>query len=375
MDVSGGLGWVLQNAIALIVVLLAFGLVIFVHELGHFSVAKWVGITVHEFALGFGPRIFGFKKGETEYNLRAFPFGGFVRMEGEDDPESDPNDPGSFLNKPVGAQIAVVGGGVFVNYMSALFVLLLVGFVWGIPDPLAGRVIASVEGGSVAEKAGLKPKDEILSVEGQKVRRFDEVVSAIQARPGQPTQVTLKRDGAEQTITLTPDTVDQGGKKIGRVGIRGGGSIVSFGFVPASSASEVFQMAGGWLVRITIMPFEIARQVFSKERSFSEVREGVGGPIGIGTMFFEIYSMGLPSILFFWAIINAAVGGFNILPIPALDGARLLFLGIGAIRGRPIDPRKEGMVHMIGLAVLLTVMVLVSIQDVSRLLRGVKFFS
>src|SRR5689334_14628 len=117
--------WLATNWVALVVVLLAFGFIIFVHELGHFMIAKRVGVRVHEFALGFGPKLYSRKNGETEYCLRIFPFGGFVRMEGEDEGESDPNDPGNFQNKSVGAKMAVLVGGCAMNYLSALIVLLV----------------------------------------------------------------------------------------------------------------------------------------------------------------------------------------------------------------------------------------------------------
>lgn len=366
---------ILHNLALLLVVLLAFGLVIFVHELGHFSIAKWVGIRVHEFALGFGPRLFGWRRGETEYNLRAFPFGGFVRMEGEDDPESNPNDPGSFQNKPVASQMAVVGGGVFMNYLCALLVLLLVGFLYGVPDvaPTDTTAVGVVVTGSVAEKAGLQVFDKLMAVNGQPVAHWSDVLDKIQPNPGKEITLTVQRGNEQKTFKMVPEEGTLNGKKVGRIGIAPGGG--KFVFEPATSAMQVFEGAGRWLVRVTLLPFDLVSRLVHKEMSVNSARQQMGGPIAIGAMFYEIIAKGLPSILFFWAVISASVGGFNILPIPALDGARMLFLAVGAVRGRPIDPRKEGMVHMVGLMVLLAVMVLFSIQDVARLLHGIKFFS
>ena len=369
---------VLQNTIALAVVLLAFGMVIFVHEAGHFSIAKWVGIRVHEFALGFGPRLYGFRKGETEYNLRAFPFGGFVRMEGEDDPDSRPDDPGSFQNKTVGQQLAVLGGGVAMNYICAFIVLVCIGFARGVPtmeqaEPTS--VVGDVVAGSVADKAGIRKKDRIVSVDGQPISTFKELLEKVQPSGGKELTLVVDRRGEMLTLKMTPLSEESGGKKVGRIGVKNQ-NVFKPVFTPVSNPSEVFVMAGTWLGRITMMPFELVKRVFiTREMSATYARENMGGPIAIGQMFFEIYYEGFWAIAFFWAVISASVGGFNILPIPALDGARIFFVGLGAIRGRPIDPRKEGMVHMVGLVVLMTVMLLFSIQDVMRIFKGVKFFS
>lgn len=370
-----GLGWLATNWVALVVVLLSFGFIIFVHELGHFLTAKRVGITVHEFALGFGPKLFSRMHNGTEYCLRIFPFGGFVRMEGEDDPEGNPEDPGSFQNKSVMAQIVVLGGGCFMNYVSALVVLLLLGFVRGIPDLVPPSIVESVQQDSPAARAGIAKGDRIVAVNSTTVENFRDLLREVRPRGGEEITVTVDRGGQSLSFKLTPKLEENPAthEKVGRMGVIPPKQS-TLSWKPASGAGEVFEMAGGWLVRITVLPFEIVARLTRSEVTLKEVGEGTGGPLLIGQMLFELYHQGIWALLFFWAIICTSVGSFNLLPIPALDGARILFVSIGALRGRPLDPRKEGMVHMVGLAVLLVVMFAFSVQDVLRMVRGVKFF-
>lgn len=372
---GSGLIWLAVNWVALLVVLLAFGFIIFVHELGHFMFAKKVGITVHEFALGFGPKLYSKKSGDTEYCLRAFPFGGFVRMEGEDDPDADPNDPGNFQNKPVLSQILVVSGGCFNNYVAALLVLLAIGFVRGMPDLVQSNVVGSLQENSPALRAGLQPEDRIVSVNGVPVDSFNALVREVRPNADKRISLTVLRKEQTLDIALVPKAEHDpiANKTVGLIGVRPSNKI-TLTWTRPSAPWDVLRMAGRWLVRITLLPVEIVQRLVRREMTVSEVREGTGGPLLIGQMLFELYHQGIWALLFFWAIICTSVGSFNLLPIPALDGARILFLGIGVLRGRPLDPRKEGMVHALGLMVLLAVMVLFTIHDVGRMLKGVHFF-
>ena len=370
------LTWIAANWMTLLVVIFSFGFIVFVHELGHFAIAKRVGIRVYEFALGFGPRLWGRKYGETEYNLRIFPFGGFVRMEGEDDPESDPNDPGSFQNKPVLSQIAVVGGGCFMNYLCSMLVLLCIGFAHGVPEIGRAAIISGVEKDSPAAKAGLQAGDRVLTVDGKPIGLWPDLTDAVEPNPGRELAITVRRNGQEQSFKVVArEKIGEGGKRAGQLGVLNSQQLIAIKFKPATSATQVFQDTGAWLGRITVLPAVIVYRMLAKQIEPKVVAEGMGGPLLIGQMFFEIYHQGIWALLFFWAFICASVGAFNLIPFPALDGARMVFLGIGAVRGRPLDPRKEGMVHMVGLMLLLSVMVLFTIQDVKRMIGGVKFFS
>jgi regulator of sigma E protease len=367
--------WFVHNWPALLVVLFAFGLIIFVHELGHFSIAKRVGIRVHEFALGFGPKLFSRTKGETEYCLRAFPFGGFVRMEGEDDPDSDPNDPGSFQNKSMLAQVAVLGGGCFMNYMSALLVLLLIGFCKGIPSAGPTTVVKDVMPGSPALAAGIQAKDKIVAINGAPVPNWSSLTAAIEPNAGKSIKVTVQRDGQEKTFDIVP-RADKDDAKIGRIGVQPSGNLMNPEFVKPDNPMQVFTASGRYLATVTLLPIDIISGLLvTKKYDFKQVKEGTGGPVMIGQMFFEVYQKGIWTLLFFWAIICCSVGAFNLIPFPALDGARIFFIGVGALRGRPLDPRKEGMLHVAGLMLLLTLMVLFTIQDVSRMVQGIHLFS
>ena len=375
------LEWLAANWVALAVVLLSFGFIIFVHELGHFLTAKRVGITVYEFALGFGPKLFARTVDGTEYCLRAFPLGGFVRMEGEDDPDANPDDPGSFLNKPWMSQIVVLGGGCFMNYVSALAALLLLGFVHGsMPNPdrmlVPLNLVGGIQDGSPAAKAGLAVDDRIVAINDAPVENFLDVVSKVRGHGGEEIKVSVVREGKPIDFRLVPLAVDDGSpehRKIGRMGVipTSKGTIA---WVPIDSAADCFSRSGQWITKITLLPFEILSRLTRHEITVKEVGEGTGGPLLIGQMLFEVYHQGIWALLFFWAIICTSVGSFNLLPIPALDGARILFVSIGALRGRPIDPRKEGVVHLAGLVVLLCAMAAFSVHDVIRMWHGVHFF-
>lgn len=381
--IGSGLAWLATNWVALVVVLLAFGFIIFVHELGHFMFAKKVGITVHEFALGFGPKLFSKKVAETEYCLRAFPFGGFVRMEGEDDPDSDPNDPGSFQNKPVLSQILVVSGGCFNNYVAAFVVLLILGFTRGIPEMTKPSEIGALQDGLPAQRAGLKPGDKILQVNGAPIDNFETLIKEVGPLGGKQIAVKVQRGDETLDFTMVPEVKDPKTgepytdpvthKPTSRIGVVPANK-ATLVWSPATGAGDVFHMAGHWIGQITLLPILIVQRLTAHEMTLNDVKEGTGGPVLIGQMLFDLYHQGIWALLFFWAIICTSVGAFNLLPIPALDGARIFFLGIGALRGRPIDPRKEGMVHAVGLMVLLAVMVLFTIHDVGRMIKGVHFF-
>ncbi len=373
--IGSWLSWFATNWVALLVVLLAFGFIILVHELGHFLTAKRVGITVHEFALGFGPRVFSRKVDETEYCLRAFPFGGFVRMEGEDDPEADPNDPGSFQNKSVLSRLVVLGGGCFMNYVSATFALLLIGFVHGIPAIVHSNVVGGVVANSPAAKAGLQAGDRIVAVDGTTVGNFEALQQQIKGRGNMLTTISVLRDGKALSFQVTPQVAQVPGVAHSRalIGVRQSG-IATIAWTPSQGARQVFAWTGNWVNQVTFLPLTIMERIHSHQMTVSQVREDSGGPLAIGQMLFELYHQGVWALMFLWAIICLSVGAFNLLPFPALDGARMLFVGLGAVRGRPLDPRKEGVVHTVGLAVLLLVMVMFTVQDVHRIFSNIHFF-
>lgn len=386
--ILSALSWLAANWIGLLAVVLTFGFMIFVHELGHFLMAKRVGITVHEFALGFGPRLLQFggrkKKDEepdadddspepTRYCLRAVPFGGFVSMEGEDDP-GDLDDPGNFNNKSVWDRFKVIVAGCVMNYIAGITLLLLVGFIWGIaipnPPAVVGQIITGR--GFPMENSGIEKGDKIVQVNGTKIEDFDQLSSIITPmKEGEEVNLQVERKGKIIPFTLKVK-YDKEYKK-GMLGFAPVQGLLGFKFIPQPPGVIITQTIEKTAI-LTFMPVIIVQKLMSKEMTAQQVKEGTAGPIGIGQLLFSISKQGLPSLLYMCAILSILIGAFNLIPFPALDGARAFFLGIEWIRKKPLDPGKEGFVHQLGFIVLIILVLIVSYNDVIRLIKGTSFF-
>ncbi len=334
--------------LTLIASIFVFGIIIFVHELGHYLAARRNGIKVLELALGFGPRVLGWEKDGTAYSLRAVPLGGFCRMLGEDPEERD--EPGSFLEKPLRSRFAVVAAGSLMNFLLTIILIFVVHFFFlGVPvedSTLVGGVIAD----QPAAEAGLREGDEIVAVEGEAVGKWPELVEKIEGRPGEEITLTLVREGEEKAVSLTPVKEETPEGERGVIGITSpvkkyvffGSLAMSFEYIYIILASLYLTIAGE-------IPLEVA------------------GPVGIVDFVGEAAATGLVNLLMLTALISFSLGLINLLPIPALDGGRLLFLLIEGLRGRPLDPEKEGLIHMIGFIMLIGLILVITYQDLIRL--------
>jgi membrane-associated protease RseP (regulator of RpoE activity) len=604
------LEWLLQNLPGFLAVLAAFGFIIFIHELGHFLIARAVGIRCPSFAIGFGPRLFAFRWRGTEFSVRLLPFGGYVQMVGEEPTSSDSSwhntlgrflgrvdfpatrkrlqdeltsfegqslDPlersqlqevaehvrylkdrvyssleeveGNFNYKTIPQRMAVVAGGVTMNFLSALLLFWLVGVVYGLGSVASENlnIVARTEPGTPAAAAGLRPGDRIVAVGGQPVADGLEMIQAIEAYPGIPTTLTVQSRQGTRIVQLTPRALIAGmylnppqtkglpevvgvleqspaaraglrpgdiltavegqpvstaaeavaafrrlseapdghrplkirvtvkgssqpreialdsasearpegkigimpslvmniglaregtttvldvkpGSPASRAGILAGDRIYSvaerqvtgkesldrvlarlaqrrsqqpdgaplvIGLLregryeevrvegtPASSAelgvtlepvtfALVVRESFVWLGRIVAAPVMLVVRYVQNVLSWDLIRSGSAGPVGIMQMIFELSDKGLGEFLFVVAIINFAVGGFNLIPFPALDGSRLVILAISGIRRKEFDPEKEAMLHYAGLIFLLAVVLLVTWADLGRLLSGI----
>lgn len=336
----------LSTIIASIII---FGLLIFVHELGHYLAAKRAGIKVLEFALGFGKELIAWEKGETRYTLRLFPLGGFCRLLGEDPDERGQD--GNFQDKSIPSRFAVIAAGPLMNFGLAILLFTLMYFFFlGVPQQHTTR-IGEVIPGSRAEQAGLQSGDRILSVDGAAVQDWQEVVLRINANPEQEIVLHVNRHDREHFISVTP--VDQQGK--GLIGITP--EYKKFLLIP----SIVWGFNYTWFfIKLIFVSFY--------QMITGAIPADVAGPVGIVAVVGEVMQTGLRNLFSLAAIISINLGIINLLPIPALDGSRLLFLTLEGIRGRPIDPHKEGFIHFVGFAVLIMLMVFISFQDIFRLL-------
>jgi len=320
-------------------------MLIFFHELGHFIVAKLSNIKVNEFSLGFGPPLISIKSKETHYFLRLLPFGGYVKMEGEDTTTSDPR---AFNNKSPLVRLAVILAGPFMNFILSILLLGIIGFSSGIATT---RV--TVIPGEPAQLSGMQSNDKIYAINNHKVNSWEDIVEMISSKPNEKINVTVIRDGKyieyEVKTTIEPET------QRGIIGIQS--VIVKYSFL--ESIKYGFQKTF-WILRVILVGIF---QTFA-----GKVKADVVGPVGLVHIVGEAAKIGIYQVLYIAAIISANLGLFNLFPVPALDGGRGIFLVLELLRGKPIEPEKEGLIHFIGFAVLMFLMVLVLFKDIRELL-------
>jgi len=339
--------------------ILLFGFIVLIHELGHFLFAKLSGICVVEFSIGMGPRLLSFKKGETRYSIKILPFGGSCMMLGEDDAQDDPR---AFNSKSVGARIAVIAAGPIFNFILAfLFALVFVSHV-GHDTP----VLRSVKADFPAEAAGLLAGDRILKIDGRKVTAARDVSWYLFSHPGKEVVLRYERPGGGiREAVILPQYLDEQGTYMAGIEFNGSESVKS----PVQLAYY-----SGYEVKFCIVStFESLGMLFRKQ---IQVEDAVAGPVGITRMVGETIGEGrkagaaavVMSISYWIMVLSSSLGIMNLLPLPALDGGRLVFLIIELLRGKPIDPQKEGMVHLAGMMVLMTLMVLILFNDIRNLL-------
>jgi regulator of sigma E protease len=420
------------SAEVVILTIIVFFLIIGCHEWGHFFFAKRAGILVREFAIGFGPKLFSVKKNETRYTLRLLPAGGFVRMAGED-PEAVDIQTGQtiavrvengevirlyvdkldqrmgvvkgtvehidlehklsvtldvdgeaqtyqvhpraeivrmgkeeqiapwdrqFASKTVGQRSMTIFAGPLMNFVLA--VLLFFAFVYlnGVPvENPAYLQIGHVVEDSPAEKAGLKENDIVYEVNGERIGAdSDELIGIIAASPNQEMKWIVIRDGKHMPLTVTPELKE--GKGVIGIHIAKPTRTPSFG--------EAVGLTKDMIVTSTEQIFIGLKMLVTLQFTLDDL----GGPVRIVEFTGEAASMGINTLVYWTALLSLYLGIFNLLPFPALDGSRLVFLGLEAVRGKPIDPSKESMVHFIGFAMLMLLMLAVTYNDILRLFNG-----
>lgn len=365
-----------SSILGIAIVFLCFGFIIFIHELGHFLMARRVGIKVHEFALGFGPKIMSKEKDETVYALRLFPFGGFCAMEGEDgNDKGDPNDPGNFNNKTYWERIKVIASGPLMNYLAAILLFLFVGFIFGTGEMYMKPRIGKVMENTPASRAGLQQGDYIVALDGVVVEDAVWLVERIHNSLGKELALTIKRGEEHFDVTVTPVPMSEKGEqsKIGIIGFQPDQKALDMRFIRRSPGG-IFLDTADKIARFTVSPFIAVAMIFQGKMKAKEVAEGSAGPVGIGQMFFEMYKKGFASLLYFIAIINVLIGVFNLIPFPALDGSRIAVMAYSGLTKKEVDPNKEGMVHWVGFMVLMILVVFFTYNDIVRLIKGVTFF-
>lgn len=320
-----------------------FGMIVFAHELGHFTTAKLSGVKVLEFALGMGPSILKKQGKETLYSLRLFPIGGYVKMEGEDEASEDPR---SFSSKKPLPRLIILAAGAIMNFILAYVLLVIIMFGMGAPSNSIGAIIE----GYPAEASGLQADDKIISINNTEIKNWDQVIDSINGSNGQTLSIVILRDGQEMTFDIVPQAREGGGYQVG----------IQTKFV--KQIDQAFINAGKQFGTFFTDIFKFFGQLGS-----GKVEGEVVGPVGLVSIIGEASKTGLMNLLFLAAYISINLGIVNLLPFPALDGGRIIFVLIELIKGKPINREKEGYVHLVGFAILMALMVFLVFKDIQRL--------
>jgi regulator of sigma E protease len=416
----------LTTVIAFIVI---FGALVFFHELGHLIFAKRAGILCREFAIGFGPKVFSHKKGETTYTIRLLPIGGFVRMAGEDPemieikpghrigllfdkdekvnkiilnnkekypncriveveyadiekdlvikgyPDDEDENLKSFIidsnavivengiesqiapvdrqfgSKTLGQRTMAIFAGPMMNFVLAFFVFIIIALLQGVPtnEPKLGEITPD----GAANAAGLKKGDIIQTINGSEISSWSDVVEVIRENPNEKLDFSVLRGQQEMDIVVTPIEKTVEGKKIGLIGVY---SPVEKS--PLQAVKSGFTETYFWTKQIFVMVGKLVTGQFSID--------ALSGPVGIYQATDDVAKSGIFYLMKWAGILSINLGIMNLLPIPALDGGRLMFFAVEAVRGKPIDRQKEGMVHFIGFALLMLLMLVVTWNDIQR---------
>lgn len=339
------------DPIAVLGVLAVIVVLVVAHELGHFLVAKWTGMRVEEFAVGFGrPKWTFLRKDGTEYNLRAIPAGGFVRIAGMDPGEMGP--PDGFNAQSVWKRMAVIFAGPFASFLFAYILFSSIGMLYGLP--LGQPYVAGIQAKSPAAEVGLKPNDHFVSVAGVKTDNLEAMMEAIRNRPGERIEVVVERDGRNVTLYPTTLSVDEGGKKIGRLGFTPAADIVKLGIVDSIREGN----------RISFM---LLRQLIAVITSPDRMKREAGGPLAIIDATHKAAQRGMADLVILTAGLSLNFAVLNLLPIPVLDGGHLLLLGVEVVQRRRLSAKAQQTALAVGLMMLAIIIVLVMYKDISAL--------
>ncbi len=337
------------------------GVLIFVHELGHFATAKMVGIKVERFSLGFPPRMIGKKIGDTDYCISWLPLGGYVKMAGMIDESLEgeiKGEPWEFASKPVWQRLIVISAGSIMNLLTAVVILALIAFAMGVPGEPQGALVSEVLESKPAETIGLKTGDVIVSINDQLVKTSGDLIKIVNANPGVELPIEWKRENESLASRVTPELEEE--KNVGQIGVRVGNHVVyeEAGFV------DSFQAGFSNTYNFTKIILYSLKVIFTGEQSF---KDAVGGPIAIAKMAGESAKLGFESLLFFTAILSINLGIINLFPFPVLDGGHLVLLLIEGIRRKPLAIKTTLVIQKVGMAFLLALMIFIIFNDITKL--------
>lgn len=352
--------------------------VVFVHELGHFLVARWCGVRVKAFSIGFGPELFGFDdRHGTRWKLSAIPLGGYVRFFGDEDAASTPDRETldaltpeerntTFFGKSVWQRAAIVAAGPIANFILAIAIFAAIFTLYG-REVTTARV-DQVVAGSVAEKAGFRPGDLIRTIDGSRIETFNDLQRIVSTSADRPLTIVVERDGAPVTLEATPErreVTDRFGNihRIGQLGLSrdtSGGNVT----VERYSLPEAIVMGAEETWMVVDRTFAYIGGLFAGRESTDEL----GGPIRVAQVSGQVATLGFVALVNLAAILSVSIGLLNLFPVPMLDGGHLLFYLVEAVRGRPLSPRVQDFGFRIGLAAIVMLMLFTTFNDIWRLI-------
>ena len=341
----------LTNLLYVLIAIVLLGVIIIVHELGHFAVGRLCGIGVVEFSVGFGPKLFGWKRKGIDYSVRVLPFGGYCKFVGEDDDNPSPN---AMNQMPVWKRFLTVFAGPAMNFVLAyLAAVAMLCMFYGTVEPRIETVVADMP----AAEAQLQPGDIVIAANGTDISRDADGAAVLRGiiRESDSVELTVLRNGETVTTTLVPELVvtdEATGETARQIG-------VTFGIQPISLGAAIPE-AGRYLCEITELMLDSLRNLIFKGQGADQM----AGAIGTVAVASEIMQTDRSMILYFVVILSLNLGIINLLPLPALDGGRLVFLIVEGIRRKPVPPEKEGMVHAIGLMLFFLLAIVLAWHDI-----------
>ncbi|NLN17612.1 MAG: RIP metalloprotease RseP [Firmicutes bacterium] len=339
----------------LLAFIVVFGTIVFFHEMGHFLMAKAMGVKIYEFSLGFGPPLLRLRRNGTAYAIRILPLGGFVKLAGMDEPlegeeEVSPSDPQNFHNKSIWQRMAIIAAGPLMNFVLATLLFIAYFSLIHVFPPIVTNVLPN----SPAVRAGIQPGDRILAINGETITEVGQVTRIIRRNANRPVTLRIERDGVMMDLSAVPN--DQGPGGTGLIGI----GLDEQKRDPLSVAiPKGIQSTRNVTVDLVA---SLGRMVTGR------IEPELTGPVGIFKMVGQSANQGIQYLLILAAILNINLGLLNFLPIPILDGGWLLFLILEGLRGRPLEPEHQGLAQFIGLALLILLMVFATYRDILRIL-------
>lgn len=339
-------------SITIIATIFVLGLLVFVHELGHFITAKMVGMRVDEFALGFGPKLISKRYGETTYSLRIIPLGGFNKIAGMDPDEEQ--DEYSFNAKPIWARMLVIVAGSFMNLVLPVLLFLAVFLSDGIPQPSNQAIIGDAPYGKPAAQSGLAAGDRIVAIDDTKVNSWTEFVGIIRGSANKPLIVTYERNGKIYSTSVVPEFDERENRGI--IGVMS--SVTYYRPAPVEAVGLAFKYTG---MSIASIVTGIGHMITGKAAA------DVSGPIGVAQMAGKVAQLGFTRLLEFAAFLSINLGLLNLFPVPVLDGGHIVTLAVEAVRRKPLNRDKLQILQMIGFALLMLLMIFATLKDITRI--------